>query len=183
MKNIYYTLIVIMLAATPKLLFAQENIATYSKGSSNISASYGFINAWKVLLDSYFTQKSSASGPLILTYEYGATKKISVGLSGGYSKVMNVLGTFTDFLISARANYHLGAYKKFDPYLSVGWGYYWFNYKNDYGIIFPFTIPTPFAISAAAGAKYYFYRKFGAYSEVGYVDGAIIKIGLTYKTK
>jgi hypothetical protein len=183
MKFFYCAFIVIALMATPKMLFAQETVTAYSKGESNISAGYGFINIWETLLN-YYGQKTVATGPFVLTYEYGVSKKISVGITGGYAKVTNnYTQQFTDYLVEARANYHLGNNQKFDPYLSAGFGYYWFKYSDNYGNIILFTIPSSLAISAAAGAKYYFYPRFGAYGEVGYIDGSIIKIGITFKTR
>ncbi len=188
----------IFLMASSTSAFAQYDQA-YTQGSSTVSLGYGFGNIWKTLFKlaggfSGGSYKTTATGPVALTYEYGAAEKISVGIALGYSQVKgtykdpsepsyNYEESLTNISALARANYHFGQSDKFDPYVGVGLGYYNFKYKYkdaDGGTSGgSFAVPTAFGFSGQLGAKYYFSSNIGAYLEVGYVGGSIAQIGLT----
>ncbi len=188
----------IFLMASSTSAFAQYDMA-YAQGSSTFSVGYGFGNIWKSLfkLSGAFSGGSydvSSTGPVALTYEYGASEKISVGVAFGYSQVKgkytdpdysgsNYDESLTNISALARANYHFGQSDKFDPYIGIGAGYYNFKYKykdadgnTDGGSVI---VPTSFGFSGQLGANYYFSSSLGAYIEVGYVGGSLAQIGLT----
>lgn len=180
--------------------FAQDDLA-YSQGSSTVSVGYGFGNIWKSLFKltgafSGGTYKTSSTGPVALTYEYGASEKISVGVAFGYSQVKgdytdpsdptsNYNESLTNISALARANYHFGQSDKFDPYVGIGLGYYNFKYKykDAQGATdnSSFSVPTAFGFSGQLGAKYYISSNIGLYAEIGYVGGSLAQLGLTLK--
>lgn len=182
-------------------LKAQDETAYY-QGSSTVQVGYGIGNIWKTLfkLSGAFTTdgtyKVKATGPIALTYEYGASDNISVGVMLGYGKVT---GTYTDntdpadnyeesltnFSALARANYHFGQSDKFDPYIGIGLGYHNFKYEfkeaTPSGFPNTFAIPSAFAYAAQLGARYYVASNFGLYLEVGYVGGSFLQGGLVLR--
>lgn len=171
-----------------------QNIRAFEKGNSLISAGIGIGNIWKTFLKEAFTYppntyKVSSKGPFTLVYEYGFSKRISAGIAIGYSEVNGKFDgfgekfteTLTNFSILARSNYHFGKFRKFDPYIGVGVGYYHFKYNNDKPGIINSKVPGAFGYSGQLGTHYYFIPKFGAYAEVGYVGGSFGQVGLTLK--
>ncbi|MBI3883848.1 MAG: hypothetical protein HY305_06485, partial [Sphingobacteriales bacterium] len=75
-----------------------------------------------------------------------------------------------------------GRFKKFDPYIGGGIGYYHFETKSTNSIaIKTFYFPDAIAVSSQLGCKYYFSPRIGAYAEVGYVGGSVIQVGITAK--
>ncbi len=181
---------------------AQEGDGTaYSQGQSTVSLGYGFGNIWKKLfkITSAFSggsYKTSSTGPYSITYEYGVTDKISVGLAVAYSQIKGVYTdpsdpdeNYTDKLTNTsailRGNYHFGSSAKFDPYIGLGLGYYNFKYETKYkdgtntGNVF--AIPGSFGFNGQLGAKYYITDQFGLFAEVGYVVGGIGQIGVNFK--
>ena len=185
MRKIYFAFAIIVLTASSKS-FAQDKPLAYTKGTSTISGSYGFINVWKTLLELYSSEKIKATGPFVATYEYGISKKISAGISVGYTNVKDdYTDEFANWFFVARGSYHFKTSSKLDPYVGAGFGYYNFKFTSDYiTLSVPvFHAPTALAFTGEVGAKYYFYPKFAAYAEVGYVDGSIIKLGATFKIK
>ena len=171
-----------------------QNKPPFSKGTSIISAGIGIGNIWKTFLQEAFTYPSntykvSSKGTYTLVYEYGFSKRISAGIASGYSRVVgkfNGFGqtfteTLTNFSVLARSNYHVGKFKKFDPYIGVGVGYYNFQYHNDKPGIINSKVPGAFGYSVQIGSHYYFIPRFGVFAEIGYVGGSIIQIGGTFK--
>ena len=202
----------ILFAAT-NTTFAQDGDAAYNKGQSTISVGYGFASPYKSLFklinvfaaDPSVSTKLTSLGPVGLTYEYGATDKVSVGLQVAYGSIKNVttdkdgLGTGKDYIVTqkmdqvsaiARVNYHFGSNAKFDPYGGLGLGYGNFKFKttsNDPSdnaadfALFNIKVPGAFGITGQLGAKYYFSPNFGAYAEIGYLAGSFAQIGVTAK--
>ena len=173
--------------------FAQETTA-YTKNSSVISAGVGIVNIWKSFLRdavSYppSTYKVSATGPFTLIYEYGFTNRISGGVALGYSEVIGNFNGYgekfeeklTNFSAILRANFHIGRFKKFDPYIGGGAGYYAFKYTNDRNLSDDGKIPAAFGLSAQAGTKYYVTNSLGLFAELGYVGGSLGQLGFSYK--
>lgn len=209
MKKLLFVTAILCIVGSTKTFAQDGEGAAYSKGQSTVSLGYGFGNIWKKLFKitaafSGGTQKVSATGPYSLTYEYGISEKISVGLALGYSQVKSVSTNtspnysdiytekLTNISAVARGNYHFGSSAKFDPYVGLGLGYYNFKYtaedvENDNGTITTtkgnnlFAIPGAFGFSAQLGAKYYFSSSVGAFAEVGYVAGSIAQVGITFK--
>lgn len=193
--------------------FAQSEGGAYSKGQSTISVGYGFASPYKTLFklsniyanDPATSTKLTSLGPVGLTYEYGATDKVSVGLQVAYGSIKNVttdkdgISNGKDYIVTqkmdqvsaiARVNYHFGSNDKFDPYGGLGLGYGSFKFKTttndpsdnaaDYAL-FNIKVPGAFGITGQLGAKYYFSPNFGAYAEVGYLAGSFAQIGVTAK--
>jgi outer membrane protein W len=201
----------IMFAATTT--FAQDGDVAFTKGSSSISLGYGFLSPYKSLfkISNLFgtgagvSAKYSAIGPVAVTYEYGATEKLGVGLQVGYASNKNVTTTKDgisagkDYIVTekldqisaiARVNYHFGNSSKFDPYAGLGLGYGNFTYKTTTNdptdtpadlALFKISVPGAFGITGQLGAKYYFSPNFGAYAEVGYLAGSFAQLGITAK--
>ncbi len=213
MKKLIFASAIMIFAAT-STTFAQDGESAFQKGSSSVSVGYGFLSPYKSLfkLSSLFgatdpdvSAKYSAIGPVALTYEYGATEKIGVGLQVGYATNKNVttdvngLGAgkpyittekLTQLSVIARVNYHFGNSAKFDPYAGLGLGYGNFTYKTTTNdptdtpadlALFTIKVPGAFGITGQLGAKYYFSDNFGAYAEVGYLAGSFAQLGLTVK--
>jgi outer membrane protein W len=177
---------------------AQEEVKAFGKGTSVISIGLGIGNVWKSFLEDFTSYpensyKVSNNGTFTLIYEYGVSKKISAGIAVGYSEVegnFNGAGsgfTFTEkltnFSLLARANYHIGSFKKFDPYVGGGLGYFHFKYSNDRPEINDSKSPGAFGYSAQLGLRYYVLPQFAAFAEAGYVGGSLVQLGLTYKLK
>lgn len=190
MKQLF---ILFILSVTVHALPAQQK--AYAKGSSQVSAGYGFINVWKEV----FKQVSStttAVGPVALKYEYGFSNRISGGLLLGYSVVTNKFN-FTSYTSTQKlynisalaiANYHFGRPKKFDPYIGANFGYYNFRYtqkSSNPAIIIPADsepeIPAAIGFAGQAGVKYYVTPHYAAFVEAGYISGAVIMVGATFK--
>jgi outer membrane protein W len=207
MKKVLFVSAMLVLALSTKT-FAQDGDAAFQKGGSSISLGYGFLSPYKTLfkLSNAFGGSSSAKfsslGPIGLTYEYGATEKIGVGLQVAYSNLKNVETTkdgistgkdrietlkLTQISAIARVNYHFGSSSKFDPYAGLGLGYGNFKFTsedNDPNPLFTGTkisVPGAFGITGQLGAKYYFSSSIGAYAEIGYLAGSFAQIGITAK--
>jgi len=188
-----FFLILFSVLCFARILYAQKEPA-FTKGNSLISAGIGIGNIWKTFLKDAFTYppdtyKVTSKGTFTLVYEYGFINKLSGGIAIGYSEVVgkfNGFGevfteTLTNFSILARANYHFGNFRRFDPYAGAGVGYYHFNYHvNKTGIVNS-KVPGSLGYSAQLGIHYYFTSQMGAYAEAGYVGGSFGQIGFTYK--
>lgn len=172
---------------------AQE-VRAFEKGNSIISLGYGIGNIWKAFLEDAVsypdnTYKVSNNGTYTLIYEYGVTDRISAGLAVGYSEVEGTFIGFgekfteklTNFSVLARANYHIGKFRKFDPYVGGGIGYYHFNYSNDRPGLVNSKVPGAFGYSAQLGLRYYATPQWAAFGEVGYVGGSLVQLGVTFK--
>jgi outer membrane protein len=203
---------VILMTAILGLAFSTKTMAQdetpFVKGSSSISIGYGFLSPYKKLfkLSNGFaatgtTAKFSALGPIGLTYEYGVSEKIGIGVQVAYSTLKNVTtekdgnGPGKDYIetqkldqlsVILRGNYHFGSSAKFDPYAGLGLGYGNFKYSitdNDptSGALGTLAVPTAFGITGQLGAKYYFSSNVGAYAEVGYLAGSFAQVGVSFK--
>jgi predicted porin len=186
-KRIFPVTLFFILFSVGKIV-AQDNGMAYNPKSSDISGGYGFINVWKTLFAFDNIQlPTSSEGPFVVKYEYGITKKMSAAVTVGYAELNsnyeNITQKLSDYLVAGTASYHFATSRKLDPYVSAGFGYYAFTYADNVGDDIHFILPGPFAVSLAAGTRYYFNPHFGAYAEAGYDDGGIIQIGLVYKTR
>ena len=186
---------IIILFLVVAVSMAQENQRAFNNGQLTVSAGYGIVNYWKILVkkgvtDNNYEATLKATGPFVIACEYGIFKRISVGVSLGYSKVKSTIPfgsyqqvtTLTNFSAIATANYHFFKSKRFDPYIGGGVGYYNFKVKNadDLGIV-NVDFPDQVAVSSQLGCKYYFTPMFGAFVEAGYVGGALAQVGVTAK--
>lgn len=189
-----FLLICILFQVSTQDLKAQDDIRAFEKGTSTISLGLGIGNVWKSFLEDAVsypegTYKVSNNGTFTIIYEYGVSNKFSAGIAIGYSEVEgNFVGygekfteKLTNFSMLARANYHLGKFKKFDPYIGGGIGYFHFKYTNDRPGLVDSKTPGAFGYSAQLGAHYYFSSHWGAFAEVGYVGGSLVQLGATYK--
>lgn len=187
----------LLLLTAFQLIYATSNAQdkrAFDKGNSIISVGYGIGNIWKTFLEDAVsypddTYKVSNNGTYTLIYEYGVSKKVSVGLAIGFSEVEgNFIGfgekfteKLTNLSVLARANYHIGNFKNFDPYLGGGIGYYHFNYSNDRPGLVNSKVPGAFGYSAQLGLRYYFSSHWAAFGEAGYVGGSLVQLGATFK--
>ncbi len=166
----------------------------YSKRSSDISLGYGLINVWKIFLHKVVDipdYKITSPGVFTLIYEYGITKRFSAGICGSYSRIQGKAEKYqlhdqlTVQSLLARANYHFWTKARIDPYFGGGIGIINSKYKNlDPHTVIPDLnkrVPSTLNFSGQLGIKYFPSEHFGFYSEVGYVGGAIVHIGLTGK--
>lgn len=191
-----YFLIIIVLQLFNLPINAQDGTRAFEKNTSIISVGLGIGNVWKSFLEDFTSYpdnsyKVSNNGTFTLIYEYGVSNKISAGVALGYSQVegnFNGAGTgftfsekLTNFSAIARANYHFGKFQKFDPYIGGGIGYFHFDYSNDRPEIIDSKSPGAFGYSAQLGLRYYVHPRFAAFTEVGYVGGSLVQLGLTLK--
>jgi outer membrane protein W len=212
MKKTLIVSAILTLAFSAKI-FAQDGEPAYAQGASSVSVGYGFVSPFKTLFklsnafgaSSGVTAKFSSLGPIGLTYEYGVSEKISVGMQVAYGTLKNIqtekdgLGAGKDYIVTQkmdqisaiiRGNYHLGSSDKFDPYIGLGLGYGNFKFKstsNDPNdtpsdlAYYNISVPGALGITGQVGAKYYFSSNFGAYAELGYLAGSFAQLGLTVK--
>ncbi len=166
----------------------------FQKRSSVVSAGAGVYNIWKQFLRDAIsyppsTYKVSATGPFTIIYEYGVTNRFSAGVALGYSEINGKFNGFgekfdeklTNFSALIRANFHVGKFKKVDPYFGGGAGYFAFKYENSRNLSGDGKIPSALGLSAQVGVKYYFKPSIGAYAEIGYVGGSIGQLGMAAK--
>ena len=213
MKKLLFASVIMIFAATSA--FAQDDKGgAYAKGQSTFSIGYGFVSPYKTLFkfnSAFFgssagtTTKYSNVGPVGVTYEYGVSDKISVGVQLAYGQNKNVtteadgLGTGKPYILTQkltqfsgilRGNYHFGSSPKFDPYIGLGLGYGNFKYtttSNDPSdtpadfALFNIAVPTSLGVTGQVGAKYYFSDNVGLYAELGYLAGSIAQVGVTFK--
>lgn len=156
-----------------------------------LSSGYGIGNVWVYFLknNSFIKDipdyKVSSVGPFSICAEYFINNKISIGTSASYSVVNGETKRFlvdeqiSIFTALARANYHFGKSKKFDPYIGGGLGYVRSVYKNNNSI--PGPVPGEFGYSAQIGAHYYLSKHLGFYGELGYVNGSFLQLGVVMK--
>lgn len=184
------TLVILLLFFMPA--FSQKT--AFEKKRSTVSAGVGVYNIWKTFLRDAIsyppsTYKVSATGPFTVIYEYGITRKISGGIALGYSEIKGNFNGYgekfdeklTNFSALLRANYHIGKFKKVDPYLGGGAGYFAFKYENSRNLSGDGKIPSALGLSAQVGVKYYPVPKLGAYAEIGYVGGSVGQLGVAVK--
>ncbi|MEJ7609983.1 MAG: OmpW family outer membrane protein [Ferruginibacter sp.] len=213
MKKFLFATAIMIFAATAVSAQDSEGGA-YSKGQSTVAIGYGFISPYKNLFK--FTNlfagpgessKYSSIGPVGLTYEYGISDKISMGLQVAYGQNKNVstekdgISAGKDYIVTSkltqisailRGNYHFGSSSKFDPYVGLGLGYGNFKYEttsndpadnNDpfFDSFYNISVPTSFGITGQVGAKYYFSSNIGMYAELGYLAGSFAQVGINFK--
>ncbi len=197
--------LLLCLSALPS--FSQEG--SFNKGTIAVSAGYGVPNlvilpfrvAYKI---ADFTNVSlSGFGPVLMRAEYGLSKKIGLGLSGGYS-TMSVGYTYKDWDIykgqkidyhakltwtspslGARFNLHFGNKEKMDPYFGIGLG--WSGNKLTYSDDSPWEdkYPTPklggVYYNIGLGFRYYFAKFAGFYMEIGLDKASLLQAGVAVK--
>jgi opacity protein-like surface antigen len=193
MKKVFILSIVFVIAFSSPLFAQKTNTSWNGKGTVVVNAGYGIGSIWKQLFKLSGT-KVSATGPLALGFEYGVSEKIGVGVQLSYSKITGTTPissyisteTLTAFNALARANYHFAKSDKFDPYVGIGLGFGSFKYvyKDTDPAGNPtstFGIPGSFVFSGALGARYFFTNQIGVYTEVGYLSGSVVQVGLVAK--
>ncbi len=182
--------------------FSQKTNIVYTNKRSVISFGHGIGNIWKTFLNNAVSNipsinyKISSIGPVTLIYEYDIFKKsrslflqrISSGIAVSWSQVKGqyswsgdkIIDKLTIFTAMARANYHLGRFRKFDPYFGGGMGYVHSRYSNDQSASRN-SVPGLLGFSAQVGAHYYIMPYFGVLTEAGYVNGSFAQIGISVK--
>ena len=173
--------------------YAQPNLGkAFETRHSTLTIGYGIGNVWKVFLDKVVDipeYKVKSLGPYSLVYDYGILPGFSVGLAAGYSRVRGkaekyqIADQITFLSLLLRANYHIWTTSRLDPYFGGGIGINNSKYKN----LDPQTIlnnpnskvPNTIDFSGQVGLKYFPYKKLGVNIEAGYINGAIILVGIT----
>ena len=173
----------------------QKSGLAYQKCQSVLMAGYGIGNIWKSFLKDAIdgaipgiTYKVTATGPLALTYEYGFHKRISGGVTVAYSQVKGKYSGYGDsfvdkltiFTALARANYHFGEWKEWDLYAGGGLGYVHSKYANDQSATRN-DVPGELGYTLQGGARYYFSTNWGAFAELGYLNGSFGQVGISVK--
>ena len=135
---------------------------------------------------------SGAKGipPVGLSFEVGATDKISVGGYAGYSSAKQTIAgwggnweySYQYILVGARGSYHFDfGVDKLDPYVGAVLGY---NIASAKVTGAPAGTPTAsaggFLWGGHAGARYMFSEKIGAFGELGY-GISYLTVGLAFK--
>lgn len=116
------------------------------------------------------------------SYEYGIVDvpmgpklKGVVGVGGIVGASFSSFGT--GLLFAVRGTYHVIFHDKFDPYLGISLGYRGFAFSSStssggvYG---------DFGFSAVLGARYFFTKNIGVYTELGYMLN-VFNLGLSIK--
>jgi len=163
------------------------------KWPSKLAIGHGIGNVWVSFLKDAINADVRAQanytitgiGPLNLIYEHRLYKKISIGVNFSYSKVMGD-GAYNGFVFSdqlviisflGRANYHLIQTRKSDLYFGIGGGYVHSQYQNNLNTPSS-NVPGEFGYSAQIGASYDIIPHLAIYSEIGYVGGSFLQVGL-----
>lgn len=152
---------------------AQDN--AYQAGTSVLRASVGILPTFgSSLSGTGFSSKWTP--PVSLSYEYGISDRVSVGLMGGYAiqKFVDASNSgfkYTHLLIGARGSYHFATTEKFDPYFGILLGYNKVS-VGDVGSSSSGSFGTASVSGALPGAflgmNYYFTSGFGVHAEIGY---------------
>lgn len=163
-----------------------------SEGGHVLSVGYGagtFLGALQASFDPYTELTYRGLGPIYAKYEYGVAPNIGLGLAFAYAEnEWTYRYTATDeegnearyretaaraaYSILARANFHLGSSRRFDPYIGLGMGYRDATWRirseapgGSSGVAFKSFVP--FGFEATIGARYFFLENLGVYAEVG----------------
>lgn len=204
-----YILILLLL---PILILETEKAAAqdeasdlmFGGGVQTISLGYD-LYALRGLLRS----TSSDFGPMFLKYEYGITRRVSLGLNLGFSNTFST--TVTDSLVYAgplntvnveryqrlrkfqslvRANYHLDLahfdnpfFQDLDVYAGIGLGYGFTNAIVEHSIPYDSDGSNPdhfLDVELSIGARYYIEDFIGIYLEYGRTM-SLLQIGVAVK--
>jgi outer membrane protein W len=204
MKKIFILSMACVLCLSVKT-FAQ-NLA-FDEDYSSISINYGFFDPDKKGFKHYEpfegqTIKFNAIGPFGIGYEKAISDVMSMGLQIGYS-TFKIITTTKDgistgndlvvnekinhFSVAAKFNYHFIESEKFDPYFGSGLVYRKYKYTRKYNDAAfnnetaGSALPKSFAGVINLGVRYYFTSAIGVYTELGYLAGSLMQVGVTAK--
>jgi outer membrane protein W len=193
MKKVFILSIICVIAFSSPLFAQKTNTSWDGKGTVVVNAGYGFVSTWKNLFK-LTGSKVTATGPVALGFEYGITEKIGVGVQLGYSKTTGTTPrssytsteTLTAYQALTMVKYHFIKSDKFDPYAGIGLGFGSFKYvyKDTDPAGDPsatLSVPGSFVFTGALGARYFFTNQIGVYTEIGYLSGSVIQVGLVAK--
>jgi hypothetical protein len=205
-KYILVVLMLPMLLLVTEKTFAQEESSDLMFGGGVQAISLGYdLYAFRSL----FREKTTDFGPMMLKYEYGITRRISLGLNLGFSNTfstsqtdslvyagpLNVVNVeryqkLRKFQSLARANYHLDLshfdnsfFQDLDVYAGLGLGYGMTNAVVEHSIPYETdgdNLDHFFDVELSIGARYYIEDFVGIYLEYGRSLSSL-QFGLTVK--
>lgn len=164
---------------------AQDN--AFQTGTGMLRASVGVLPTF----GSSFSgggYSSKWTPPLSISYEYGISDRVSIGLMGGYAtqKIVDQSDNgfkYNHLLIGARGSYHFATTESFDPYFGVLLGY---NKVSVSDVGSSSSSGSFGSVSASGvlpggylGMNYYFTPGFGVHAEIGY-GIAVATAGITF---
>lgn len=179
----------------PTFLFAQ-NVSdvepTLKKGNILCTAGVGFPSILRLYLKKETKQTEyhiAGYGPLIFKVDYVLLKNFSVGVDATYNYTdlyyfddgrddNNVWSVYRygvrvkEFSANLRLNYHFINKKKWDMYAGAGMGYGAINVETYSTAPRPsyylnYNFPKPLSFESTVGARYFFNKHLGLYSEIG----------------
>lgn len=182
----------------------RRNRNHFQKGIHLLTLGYGvpnyggqpFSDLKERYLDDY---KQGGYGPIFLKYDYAFAHKWSIGFTGRFTNTSvdypvedgDSTTTYTQSRMSiagmVRGNYHFGTTRRWDPYVGAGVGYGLSIFNLDAGDsenpegTLP-SGPSPIALEATIGARFFITPKFAAYAEVGYSQ-SLANFGFSFKLK
>ncbi|MEZ5046613.1 MAG: hypothetical protein R2831_06440 [Chitinophagaceae bacterium] len=183
-----------------------------------ITAGYGFPSVLRFVLKLKTNREDffiKGAGPFIFKAEYMASKRIGVGLNASYNYSVlywydtgydTIQKNYHDFEFgiqgrelsgAIRVNYHFLQKSKFDMYGGIGIGtgiinLHSYSKAHTVNINLDYELPRPYYFDATVGARYFFTKNIGLYSELGlgkswllykkyFVPEAIIQGGLSLR--
>ncbi len=174
MKTIRLLAIALMAFAGAGSAFGQA----YEKGDKQLNIGVG-------LGSQFVAAGASGSLPIGLSFEVGATDKLSFGAYAGYAGATLNTGFGGDWkyqyiLAAARGSYHFDfGVENLDPYAGIMLGYNIASVKTN-GSVVTGASAGGVLWGAHAGTRYYFGPKFGIFGELGY-GIAWLNAGVTFK--
>lgn len=183
MKRFLSLALATLLAAVVQAQHLTDNVA-FSAGLGTLS------NLFNQTLGSHGVSSESLLGPYHFKMEKRVMNHLSIGLSSSvmrsttYSPMTRSLGgdisNMTNqvsneakrwsYGVAARANYHIGNSRRFDPYFGAGLGYRSHNWNGsnaDYDGMNFHIANSPIAYEFGIGARYYILPGIGVYAEFG----------------
>ena len=158
-------------------LFSLIGMASYAqsfeKGNNGINLGVGLGSGYYYGIGVGFGVNAS--------YEYGIVKVPMGSELTGVVGVGGIVGaSFSSFgtglLFAVRGSYHVIFHNKIDPYIAIALGYRGYAFSSTYSS----GVYGDFGFSAVLGARYFFTKKIGVYTELGYMLN-IFNLGLSIK--
>jgi opacity protein-like surface antigen len=200
-KRIVLTAAIVLGTMTAAQAQRKKDEVLFEKKAIVASIGYGMLNLVKqgVFVQSFnFSKKKVSSlGPIVLGGEYGITNNLGLGIQVGLGRIKGVYTQpgvvggqdyvetiiYRSLQVLGKLNYHINLLRDVDAYVGAGLGVTVdrFTTKNNLSTGTIFTSGnsvSPLAYTLAVGGRYYFTPQFGAYAEIGYVNGSLLQLGL-----
>ncbi|TNE26932.1 MAG: hypothetical protein EP346_13490 [Bacteroidetes bacterium] len=183
--RLFSSLVLVIMLLTSNLVSAQRRRG-FAEGQSDLNLGIGFVT---------FGLKGDVTVPPVsISYEYGISDNIGVGLFAVYTASSFDFGAsfgvtgapeiqYTYGMFAARGSYHFKLLKGLDTYagLMVGYNKVTVDYdKDDFNGMSPSLDLSGIIYGFHAGGRYHFTKNLGAFLEIGYGVSAV-NLGLTAK--